>query len=64
MRVCMLTSFFLPTIGGVEAHVYHLAKCLKEQGHDVVVVHTCFDIDSEDDVSSRCEMFKNLEVHT
>lgn len=63
MRVCMLTSFFLPTIGGVEAHVYHLAKCLKEQGHDVVIVHTCFDIDSEDDVSSRCEMFKNLEVH-
>lgn len=63
MRICMLTSFFLPTIGGVEAHVYHLAKCLKEQGHDVVIVHTCFDIEGRDSVFSQCEILDNLEIH-
>lgn len=63
MRICMLTSFFLPTIGGVEAHVYHLAKCLQEQGHDVVIVHTSFDVESKDGTSFSCEMLDDLEVH-
>jgi len=59
----MLTSFFLPTIGGVEAHVYHLTRALKAQGHDVVIVHTCFDIDSKNGVFSQREMLENLEIH-
>lgn len=67
MRICMLTSFFLPTIGGVEAHVYHLAKSLKEQGHEVVIIHTCFDIDSDSDSDSaeafRCEVLDHIEIH-
>ena len=34
----MVTDFFYPSTGGVEHHVYQLARCLKEQGHKVVVV--------------------------
>ena len=63
MRICMLTSFFLPTIGGVEAHVYHLAKSLQEQGHEVVVVHTCFDIENNSAETFRCESLDGIEVH-
>lgn len=36
----MLTSFFLPTIGGVESHIYNLSKELIEKGHQVIIVHT------------------------
>lgn len=63
MNICMLTSFFLPTIGGVENHVYHLAKELQKLGHDVTVVHTCFDIENNglDDV--KVEFVDGIEVH-
>lgn len=40
MKICMLTSFFLPTIGGVESHVYNLSKELIKKGHQVIIVHT------------------------
>ena len=36
--IAMVTDFFYPSTGGVEHHVYQLARCLKEQGHKVVVV--------------------------
>ena len=63
MRICMLTSFFLPTIGGVEAHVYHLTKCLQKMGHEVVVVHTCFDLQPADGVRYTCELLDGIEIH-
>lgn len=62
MNICMLTSFFLPTIGGVENHVYHLSKELQKAGHNVTIVHTCFDIESNGE-KSKVEYVDNLEVH-
>ncbi|MEM4489005.1 MAG: glycosyltransferase family 4 protein [Desulfurococcaceae archaeon] len=39
MRVCLVTSTFLPSFtGGREIHVYGLAKALIKQGIDVVIV--------------------------
>lgn len=62
MRICMLTSFFLPTIGGVENHVYNLCQALKKQGHDPFVVHTCFDIEPAGE-PIKVEEVAGIEVH-
>jgi len=35
--VMMLSDFFLPSIGGVELHIYALATRLRARGHKVVV---------------------------
>jgi glycosyltransferase involved in cell wall biosynthesis len=35
--VLMLSDFFLPSIGGVELHIYALAARLRARGHKVVV---------------------------
>lgn len=40
MKIAMLTSLFLPSIGGVEAHIYNISKSLQEYGHSVIVLHT------------------------
>ena len=37
MRILMVSDFFLPNIGGVESHIYHLSQNLIERGHYVVV---------------------------
>lgn len=63
MRICMLTSFFLPTIGGVENHVYNLCKALQKRGHEVVVVHTCFDIMPKENKTVKVENVEGIEVH-
>ncbi|KAH8376152.1 hypothetical protein KR200_008143 [Drosophila serrata] len=38
MRICMVSDFFYPSIGGVEEHVYNLSQMLLRQGHKVVVL--------------------------
>ncbi|KAH8401500.1 hypothetical protein KR009_005923 [Drosophila setifemur] len=38
MRICMVSDFFYPSIGGVEEHVYNLSQMLLSQGHKVVVL--------------------------
>ncbi|XP_016976179.1 phosphatidylinositol N-acetylglucosaminyltransferase subunit A [Drosophila rhopaloa] len=38
MRICMVSDFFYPSIGGVEEHVYNLSQMLLTQGHKVVVL--------------------------
>ncbi|CAF0732358.1 unnamed protein product [Adineta steineri] len=37
-RICMVSDFFYPLIGGVENHIYQLSQCLIEQNHKVIVV--------------------------
>eukprot|EP01062_Namystynia_karyoxenos_P029588 TRINITY_DN22211_c0_g1_i1.p1 TRINITY_DN22211_c0_g1~~TRINITY_DN22211_c0_g1_i1.p1 ORF type:complete len:485 (+),score=111.54 TRINITY_DN22211_c0_g1_i1:86-1540(+) len=37
-RVCMVSDFFHPGFGGVEIHIYNLARCLTLRGHKVIVV--------------------------
>lgn len=37
LRILMVSDFFLPSIGGVESHIYHLSQNLMKVGHYVVV---------------------------
>ncbi len=40
MRIALLSKFFLPQTGGIETHVYELAKLLVERGHKVFLITT------------------------
>ena len=37
-KICLVSDFFYPNMGGVESHLYQLAQCLLEKGHQVVIV--------------------------
>ncbi|KAL1234732.1 Phosphatidylinositol N-acetylglucosaminyltransferase subunit A [Trichinella pseudospiralis] len=37
-RICMVSDYFCPNTGGVESHIYHLAECLVQRGHRIVIV--------------------------
>ena len=37
-KICLVSDFFYPNMGGVESHLYQLAQCLLEQGHKVIIV--------------------------
>ena len=37
-RICLVSDFFYPNMGGVESHLFQLAQCLIEKGHAVVIV--------------------------
>ncbi|CAM3460537.1 glycosyltransferase family 4 protein [Marinicrinis lubricantis] len=39
MRIIMLTADFLPNIGGIASHVYHLSTELTNRGHEVIVIN-------------------------
>lgn len=34
----MISDFFYPNMGGVEAHIFTLSQCLMKMGHKVVVI--------------------------
>lgn len=38
MRIALVTEFFYPTLGGVQEHVFHLARECRRQGHSVTIV--------------------------
>ncbi|MDG6221252.1 MAG: glycosyltransferase family 4 protein [Candidatus Thermoplasmatota archaeon] len=38
MRICLVSPYFHPHIGGVESHVYELARYLSRRGHVVEVI--------------------------
>jgi len=37
MKIALLTSDYLPNIGGIASHIYELSKALVEQGNDVEI---------------------------
>jgi phosphatidylinositol N-acetylglucosaminyltransferase subunit A len=37
-RICMISDFFFPNMGGVEMHIWCLSQCLLQRGHKVIVV--------------------------
>ena len=37
-RICMVSDFFYPNMGGVEMHIWCLSQCLIRRGHKVIVV--------------------------
>jgi len=39
MKIIMLSSDFLPNIGGIAAHIYHISKALQKIGHEVVILN-------------------------
>ncbi len=38
MKICMVTEFYLPSVGGIPFHVYYLSKELKKRGHEVTIL--------------------------
>ena len=38
MRICMLTTDYLPNIGGVAQHIFELSRALKHLGHELEVI--------------------------
>lgn len=38
IRICMVSDFFYPNMGGVEEHIYNLSQCLLKKGHKVIVI--------------------------
>ncbi|XP_043468551.1 phosphatidylinositol N-acetylglucosaminyltransferase subunit A [Leptopilina heterotoma] len=42
-RICMVSDFFYPNMGGVEQHIFNLSQCLIERGHKVVVMTHAYD---------------------
>lgn len=37
-RICMVSDFFYPNMGGVEEHIFNLSQCLISRGHKVIVM--------------------------
>ncbi|XP_054009540.1 phosphatidylinositol N-acetylglucosaminyltransferase subunit A isoform X1 [Hylaeus anthracinus] len=37
-KICMVSDFFYPNMGGVEEHIFNLSQCLLDRGHKVVVL--------------------------
>ncbi|XP_065163277.1 phosphatidylinositol N-acetylglucosaminyltransferase subunit A [Atheta coriaria] len=42
-RICLVSDFFYPNVGGVEEHIYNLAQCLISRGHKVIVITHSYD---------------------
>jgi glycosyltransferase involved in cell wall biosynthesis len=51
MNIIMLSTDFLPNIGGLASHIFYLSQALKSLGHEVVVVNPvekiCFSVAQE-----------------
>ncbi|XP_033222094.1 N-acetylglucosaminyl-phosphatidylinositol biosynthetic protein isoform X2 [Belonocnema kinseyi] len=37
-KICMVSDFFYPNMGGVEQHIFNLSQCLIQRGHKVVIM--------------------------
>ena len=37
-KICLVSDFFFPNMGGVESHLFQLSQRLLERGHDVFIV--------------------------
>ena len=37
-RICIVSDFFYPNMGGVESHIYQISQCLIARGHKLVVI--------------------------
>jgi phosphatidylinositol glycan class A protein len=38
VTIAMISDFFFPNVGGVEAHIYSLAFCLRKLGHKIIIL--------------------------
>lgn len=37
-KICMVSDFFFPNVGGVEEHIFNLSQCLLQKGHKVIIM--------------------------
>ncbi|XP_034945541.1 N-acetylglucosaminyl-phosphatidylinositol biosynthetic protein [Chelonus insularis] len=37
-KICMVSDFFYPNMGGVEEHIFNLSQCLLGRGHKIVII--------------------------
>jgi len=58
LRILMPSIYFPPRVGGIESHVYYLARELARRGHDVQVVTT-----RTEKASRRLEVVDGVTVH-
>lgn len=58
MKVLMVTTDFPPTVGGISAHVFELAKAMVEAGHQVSVLAR-----RGDDSEPAQEQLAGIDVH-
>jgi len=61
MKVCLITKYFHPILGGIENHCYNLAKKLTERGIDVEV-HTSQDTPTKKRVLPKFEILEGVKV--
>ncbi|MDP3027339.1 MAG: glycosyltransferase family 4 protein [Nanoarchaeota archaeon] len=59
-RICFVTSFFCPTIGGVETHIYNLSKELIKLGYDVDVYVS--DMDRDQRINEKTAEIDGIKV--
>lgn len=59
MNICLLTSDFLPNVGGMATHAHELAKALAGAGHALHIVHPVYEQGRNDFV----EQFDGIIVH-
>lgn len=57
MRIALVSHLYLPHRGGIETHVYHLAKQLTARGHEVTVF-------AQAEGSQECRTAEGFEVRT
>ena len=58
LSICMLSTDFLPNIGGIAAHVYGISKALAHQGHGVRVLNIRYGIGE-----NKIEEMEEITVH-
>jgi nucleoside-diphosphate-sugar epimerase len=60
MRIALVTTTFLPVIGGAQFCVHHLARQWCRQGHDVRVFNTVAERPSESNAGYSVERYRVL----
>lgn len=59
-KICFITAFFYPTIGGVEAHIENVSKELMKLGYDVEVYTS--DMNRDERISQKKEELNGIKI--
>src|SRR3989344_5515398 len=60
MKITFITPFFYPVMGGVENHVYYLAKELIKKGHEVEVFTS--DLERNSKLLNKEEVYDEIKI--
>ncbi|MEK6935682.1 MAG: glycosyltransferase family 4 protein [Nanoarchaeota archaeon] len=59
-KICFVTSFFYPTIGGVETHIFNTAKELIKKGYDIDIYVS--DMDRDKRIKEKEEKIDGIKI--